>query len=262
MTGLIVNALEKVRRHGVSGTARRIKAHILPRRSKLQRYAKLFSGHGLEIGGPSDNFRPIGFVSVYAVAKRIDNVNFASQTTWESSIVAGDTFKFHKDKEPGRQFICEAADLSIIPSASYDFLLSSHTLEHTANPIRALKEWMRVLKNGGHFLVALPDKEKCFDHRRPVTTLGHMIDDFEAGKDETDLTHREETIKFHDLSMSPEIPDVAFLEARSSKNFENRCLHHHTFTSGSAVSLFKHVGLSVLETDWQRPHHLLFLMRK
>lgn len=262
MTDLIVNALEKVRGHGVGGTVRRIRAHILPRRSKLQRYATLFSGHGLEIGGPSDNFRPTGFVSVYTVANRIDNINFASQTTWENSIVAGNTFRFDKRKEPGKQFICEATDLSIIPSSSYDFLLSSHTLEHTANPILALKEWMRVVKNGGHLLVALPDKEKCFDHRRPVTTLGHMIDDFESGKDETDLTHREETIKLHDLSMSPEIPDVAFLEARSLKNFENRCLHHHTFTSGSAVSLFEHAGLSVLKTDWQPPHHLLFLLQK
>jgi SAM-dependent methyltransferase len=170
MTDLIVNALEKVRGHGVGGTVRRIRAHILPRRSKLQRYATLFSGHGLEIGGPSDNFRPTGFVSVYTVANRIDNINFASQTTWENSIVAGNTFRFDKRKEPGKQFICEATDLSIIPSSSYDFLLSSHTLEHTANPILALKEWMRVVKNGGHLLVALPDKEKCFDHRRPVTT--------------------------------------------------------------------------------------------
>ena len=33
---------------------------------------------------------------------------------------------------------------------TYDVLLSSHTLEHIANPLRALSEWKRIVGDDGH----------------------------------------------------------------------------------------------------------------
>jgi len=38
-------------------------------------------------------------------------------------------FKYFPKKLPGTQYILDAADLSEIPDASYDFLLSSHMLD-------------------------------------------------------------------------------------------------------------------------------------
>jgi SAM-dependent methyltransferase len=157
------------------------------------------------------------------------------------------------------QYITEAADLSAIPSDTYDFLLSSHTLEHTANPIKAVSEWMRVVRPEGLLLIVLPDKERTADHRRPVTTLKHMIEDFDAARSEDDLTHLDESVRLHDYSMTPEIPDPVAFKARGLKNFENRCLHHHTFTLSSISELLEYIKLDIVEKDTEPPYHLLVL---
>lgn len=41
----------------------------------------------------------------------------------------------------------------------YDFVYSSHLLEHLVNPDVALGNWWRVLKPGGHLILYVPDRE-------------------------------------------------------------------------------------------------------
>ena len=41
---------------------------------------------------------------------------------------------------------------------SFDYLISSHTLEHIKNTESVFKEWLRVLKVGGLMVVVMPDK--------------------------------------------------------------------------------------------------------
>lgn len=43
--------------------------------------------------------------------------------------------------------------------AKYDFVHSSHCLEHIRNPEVALKNWLRILKPGGHLIVLVPDED-------------------------------------------------------------------------------------------------------
>jgi len=52
---------------------------------------------------------------------------------------------------------CE--NLDIFASNSMDFIFSSHLLEHIVDYKSALKEWYRVLKVGGKFILYLPHKE-------------------------------------------------------------------------------------------------------
>lgn len=59
---------------------------------------------------------------------------------------------------------------------SWDFVLTSHVLEHFFDPIKALKEWRRVVKDGGYICLILPDKRKTFDKDRERTTLNELID--------------------------------------------------------------------------------------
>lgn len=51
---------------------------------------------------------------------------------------------------------CDLHDLSSLATASFDVVLSSHTLEHAYDPGRALVELRRVLKPGGTLLLVLP----------------------------------------------------------------------------------------------------------
>jgi SAM-dependent methyltransferase len=46
-----------------------------------------------------------------------------------------------------------------VPDALYDFVHSSHCLEHMRDPYEALKNWWRILKPGGHLVVMVPDED-------------------------------------------------------------------------------------------------------
>jgi predicted SAM-dependent methyltransferase len=41
-----------------------------------------------------------------------------------------------------------------------DFAYSSHTLEHIEDYAAALKEWWRVVKQGGYLILYLPDEDE------------------------------------------------------------------------------------------------------
>jgi SAM-dependent methyltransferase len=249
---------------GLSGAIRAVAGRVFTPRARCFRESGplLARKVGLEIGGPSSLFSRRGLFRVYAVVGGLDNCNFAPNTIWEGVIREGSTFRYDEHHEPGRQYILEASDLAGIPSNTYDFILSSHTLEHTANPLRALQEWLRVLKEHGLLVLVLPHKDGTFDHRRPVTPLAHLIEDFERGTTEEDLTHLPEILALHDLSRDPEAGEFADFKTRSERNVENRCLHHHVFDSAAVVRLIDHLGLELHAVEPVRPYHIFAVAEK
>ena len=238
--------------------------HLLPiRATSFHNVESLLRGkNGIEMGGASQVFTAKGIFPVYPIADHLDNCNYGGTTVWEGDIKDGLSFQFVDNKPAGRQFIVEATEMDCIPSASYDFVLSSHMLEHTANPILALSEWIRLLKDQGTLVLLLPHKDGTFDHRRPVTTMQHLIADFNAGMTEDDLTHMPEIMALHDLERDPEAGDLDAFKARSERNFENRCFHHHVFDARLAVGLVDHMGLQIRAVEAIRPMHILIVAQK
>lgn len=57
----------------------------------------------------------------------------------------------------------DAQLLETIENETYDFVYSSHCLEHMRDPIIALMNWWRVLKPGGYLFVVVPD-EDLYEH--------------------------------------------------------------------------------------------------
>jgi SAM-dependent methyltransferase len=53
----------------------------------------------------------------------------------------------------------DAQLLDRIEDESFDFVYSSHTLEHVADASAALRNWYRVVKPGGHLILFLPDRD-------------------------------------------------------------------------------------------------------
>jgi len=213
---------------------------------------------GLEIGGPSAVFRSDGFLPVYDLVGSLDNCNFTSNTVWQRDLRAGRTFHFSRTKPPGTQYILDAAELPEALNGHYDFLLSSHMLEHTANPVRALRAWHRVLRPSGALILLLPDKNWTFDHRRPVTTIEHLIHDFETETQEDDRTHMEEILELHDLSRNAPVTR-ADLERQARHNFEIRTLHHHVFDTGLVRQMLEYSGFAVQKLSEEFPYHLVAL---
>ena len=214
---------------------------------------------GLEIGGPSGNFRDSGILPLYRYTSRVDNCVYSSETIWEGNQSEGPTFAYHPMKNNGLNFIREATDLHGLPDNSYDFILSSHSLEHTANPVGALKEWMRVANPGGSFIIILPHYRHTFDHRRKPTPVSHMVADYEQRTEETDQTHVQEVLELHDLFRDPQAGTPEQFRSRSLNNFKNRCIHHHVFDEVNSRELLQTVGLEVEITEFVRPYHIVFL---
>lgn len=199
---------------------------------------------------------------LYPFVGGVDVCNFDTRTIWEGDIRDGETFTAEEGAATGRQWIREATDLDGIADGSYDFVVSWHSLEHTANALAALHEWKRVVREGGYLLIAVPDPTGTFDHRRPITPFDHFVADDERSIGEDDLTHLPEILELHDLSRDPLAGTPEQFKERSLKNAENRCLHHHVFSLGVLIHLLDHLGLQVVGTEQSPPVHILALVQK
>ena len=113
---------------------------------------------GVEVGGPSAVFSGPGAVPIYPIAASIDFVDYAEQTIWSAQ--GSDDRRISVPSGIGqRRWILGTSDLHALPQGRYDFLLASHVLEHIANPIKALHEWIRLLRAGGFVVVVVPNKD-------------------------------------------------------------------------------------------------------
>src|SRR5260370_5008758 len=207
---------------------------------------------GLEFGGPSSIFSTNHLVPLYDIVRAIDTCNFAQQTIWSSK-------KDHEKFGPslGRQLIADACDASGIADESYDFVAASHVLEHVANPLRALREWKRILRPSGTILVVVPHKAGMFDRKRPFTTFDHIKADFESNVTEADLTHLEEILELHDLELDPPAGSPGPFRERCLQNLSKRAMHHHVFSPELLVELFSYLGMRVLNVAVERPFHII-----
>jgi SAM-dependent methyltransferase len=91
---------------------------------------RYFVGRGLDVGGKPD---PLAIYRELFV--RMEDVR-----TW--------------DIEDG-----DAQHLAGVADETYDFVHSSHCLEHLNDPREGLTNWFRVLKPGGHLVLTVPDED-------------------------------------------------------------------------------------------------------
>ena len=231
------------------------------RRSRMKNHRayqhELAGKSGLEVGGPSAFFRHV--LPVYSVIGALDGVNFATTTMWEGQIAAGGRFAYAPGLT-GLQFIAEATELRDVADGRYEFLLSSNCLEHVANPLKALREWTRVVQPGGLLLLVLPNQKANFDHRRQVTRFEHLLDDERRNVGEDDLTHLDEILALHDLERDPWAEGRENFERRSRDNLKYRGLHHHVFDPALIEQMARHLQLSTVLLD-TTPTDFVFLGR-
>ena len=216
---------------------------------------------GLEIGGPSGIFRYSGLVPIYTYVKSLDNCVFSRTTIWEGTRDDLGPYVFDEHRPAGCNYVLDATSLSGIRTETYDFVLSSHSLEHIANPIKALKEWMRVMKPGGALILILPNYRKTFDHRRRPTPVKHMFEDFSRDVTEDDSTHIEEVLALHDFSRDPVGGDYEGFRNRVLNNPRFRTVHHHVFDENNSRELLEAVGMKVECVEAAAPHHIALLAR-
>lgn len=103
----------------------------IPRRLADSNFVnRYFVGEGLDIGG-----RPDPLALYRSLFRQMGAVR-----TW--------------DLEDG-----DAQDLATVRDCQFDFVHSSHCLEHLVHPPVGLKNWLRVIKPGGYLIVTVPDED-------------------------------------------------------------------------------------------------------
>ncbi len=175
---------------------------------------------GVEIGGPSST----GDI-LYKNAKTIDNVIFSKNTIWSNHT---DEYNYYNNKK-GKLIINDAVNISHVQNERYDFVFSSHSLEHIANPLKAINEWLRIIKNNGYVIIIVPEKSRCFDHKRNYSKFSTLLSQYEKNVGEDDLSTLPEILSKHDLSLDLAAGNLENFRKRSLDNFNNRCLHHYVY---------------------------------
>jgi SAM-dependent methyltransferase len=219
--------------------------------------ARLLDGAtALEPGGPSALVAEQGAVPVYPRLAALDTLDYAERTLWSDAANGAAATRI----AVRRRMIGEAGAVDVA-DGTYDAVLSSHVLEHLANPLAALAEWRRVVRPGGHVLLIVPHRDATFDHRRPITTLDHLRADAANGTAEGDLSHLEEILALHDLARDPGAPSRTVFEQRCRAVASTRALHHHVFVSRTVAEACAAAGLEVVLLRPKRPLNIVCLCR-
>ncbi|MDO8184056.1 methyltransferase domain-containing protein [Conexibacter sp. JD483] len=221
--------------------------------------APLAGLRGLEVGGPTDRFKQGGIWPLYPRLASCDAVQWRADTAWHQ---LDESAPYAPDGAPlGRLVVVESGQLEGLPDSSWDVLMTSHVIEHFANPLAELEAWRRVLVPEGWIALVAPHREGTFDHRRPVTPLEHIVADHAAGTGEDDLTHLDETLALHDRSRDADDSPREQWEAARRDNLNTRLLHHHVFDGGAIVRLLDRAGIQLHHIAVRHPHDTFVLGR-
>ncbi len=81
-------------------------------------------------------------------------------------------------------YIWRGEKLSKLVSQSGDlnYILASHVIEHIPNFIDFFQQSDELLNSEGQLILAIPDKRKCFDYFRPISTTGQVLQAFHENK--------------------------------------------------------------------------------
>ena len=114
--------------------------------------------HGVEIGASRQNSFHL---------KRSINVDFSDEQggLWQD-----------KNCEPAVVNLVALGDDLPFKPGTLDYVLSSHVIEHFFDPVKALKEWHRVIKPGGYIFIIAPHMDRTFDKNREPTTVQELLD--------------------------------------------------------------------------------------
>jgi len=106
----------------------------------------------------------------------------------EPAPVYVDCFKEFGLEKVHADYFGEACHLPFHDNA-LDYVISSHVIEHVANPVAAFAEWYRVLRPGGIIYLVAPDRRRTWDRPRKLTPLSHLLEDFQRQTTACDPTH-------------------------------------------------------------------------
>ena len=151
--------------------------------------------------------------------------------------------------------------LDFIEDASQDFIIANHMIEHCEDPISTLRNFSRCLKSGAVAYLAVPDRNKTFDHKRELTTVDHLRRDYREGPVQSRYGHYLEWAELVECKRGNEA------KARAKKlETENYSIHFHCWTRSSFTEFIQDIesetSLSVAEIASWRNENIFILTKQ
>ncbi len=119
------------------------------------------------------------FVSGYLTGMRGIEIGASSHNRFYLDAINVDRFggKDTVYKREERRLVMHAVKVDVVAPGdelpfeddSYDFVFSSHVIEHFPDPIKALYEWIRVARR--YVVVIAPHRDRTFDIDNPLTPV-------------------------------------------------------------------------------------------
>ena len=180
---------------------------------------------GIEIGGSFKNSFGLNTLNIDYTDE--SNIWHQMDSTFKVDIVAsGDDLPF-KDN-------------------TWDFVINSHVLEHFFDPIKAINEWLRVIKPSGYLYMIIPHKERTFDRDREITPLSEIIARHKGELKIQDYAHNENSISQANETKYMLIKDTPILPGFEQLSEDNH-QHWNVWTTESFLEFMKYLKLDVLE---------------
>ncbi len=113
---------------------------------------------GIEIGGSAHNDYRLDAINVDRFGEedtvyKQEELRLAGRLRRVDVVAPGDRLPFDED--------------------AVDFVFASHVLEHFPDPIRALKEWLRVARK--YVVLVIPHRDRTFDRDRELTPVDELL---------------------------------------------------------------------------------------
>jgi predicted SAM-dependent methyltransferase len=157
--------------------------------------------------------------------------------------------------------ITDGETLEGVLDSTQDFVIANHFIEHCQDPIGALINMFRVLKPGGVLYLAIPDKRNSFDRDRPVTTLEHVVRDYEEGPVWSRRQHFEEWTR-----LVNKVEDDEEAEKQIALNLSiDYSIHYHVWTQAEMLELVvavRKMASFELELCLKNEAEVIFILRK
>jgi len=143
---------------------------LLARNEKILKLCNL-KGKGLEI---SPSFNPVLPKSQGYDVETLDHLDKAGLI----QKYTGHNVNLKNIEEPNYIWAGGSYIDAIGKRSYYDYIIASHIIEHTVDIIGFLNDCMELLRPEGVLSLAIPDKRKCFDHFRPLSSVAEAVNAF------------------------------------------------------------------------------------
>jgi SAM-dependent methyltransferase len=160
------------------------------------------------------------------------------------------------------ELLDDGETLATLADGTQDFVIASHVLEHTQDPIGTLHAHLRALRPGGTLLLALPDRRGGLDEHRAPTALEHLLADHDEGPQRSRAQHYREWTELVDVPLGYVAAEDA--EAHAAE-LERRgySIHFHCWTLEEFLAQLPAFGLDAVVAEARPNHHeFLVVLRK